>query len=64
MEAPYEKWTSRGKISTIQPINQNFGVLSTISEEFDRYPFGSLTPYSLNHLGEPVIPIAEIAQQL
>ena len=43
-------------------LNQYFGVLSTISQKFGGYPFGSVTPYSLQRNGEPVILISDIAQ--
>ncbi|WDE99228.1 DUF2470 domain-containing protein [Lentisphaera profundi] len=38
------------------------GVLSTHSLDVPGYPFGSVTPYSLDKLGRPVILISEIAQ--
>lgn len=38
------------------------GVLSTISVEMPGYPFGSITPYCVDNLGQPVILISTIAQ--
>ncbi|PKO51631.1 MAG: pyridoxamine 5'-phosphate oxidase [Betaproteobacteria bacterium HGW-Betaproteobacteria-20] len=38
------------------------GVLSTFSAKFPGYPFGSVTPFVLNHAGEPVILISTIAE--
>ncbi|NQZ57661.1 MAG: HugZ family protein [Lentisphaeraceae bacterium] len=38
------------------------GVLSTMSKELPGYPFGSVTPYSFDGLGRPVILISAIAQ--
>ena len=38
------------------------GVLSTHSAKFEGYPFGSVTPYVLNHQGMPVILISSLAE--
>ena len=38
------------------------GVLSTHSAKFEGYPFGSVTPFVLNHQGMPVILISSLAQ--
>ena len=40
------------------------GVLSTISRDdsIEGYPFGSLTPYSIDKFGNPIILISELAQ--
>jgi putative heme iron utilization protein len=38
------------------------GVLSTNSKEMEGYPFGSLTPYSLDEKNNPIIYISSIAQ--
>ncbi len=38
------------------------GVLSTNSLDYKGFPFGSMTPYCLNHLGEPMIMISDLAQ--
>lgn len=38
------------------------GVLSTHSAKFEGYPFGSVTPFVLNHQGMPVILISSIAE--
>ena len=43
-------------------FSQDFGVLSTFSEDVEGYPFGSVTPYSLDFSGKPVILISTIAQ--
>ena len=40
----------------------NFGVLSTHSIDMPGYPFGSVTPYAVDHAGQPVILISSIAQ--
>lgn len=41
---------------------ESVGVLSTHSVDIPGYPFGSITPFALNHQGEPVILISDIAQ--
>ncbi|MDB5099481.1 MAG: pyridoxamine 5-phosphate oxidase-related, FMN-binding protein [Cyanobacteria bacterium RYN_339] len=38
------------------------GVLATLSLDLPGYPFGSITPYALDHAGEPLILISTIAQ--
>jgi putative heme iron utilization protein len=38
------------------------GVLSTHSEKFAGYPFGSVAPFVLDHSGQPVILISTIAE--
>lgn len=38
------------------------GVLSTHSVKFSGYPFGSVTPFVLNHQGMPVILISSLAE--
>ncbi|MBT6843654.1 MAG: HugZ family protein [Candidatus Melainabacteria bacterium] len=38
------------------------GVLATISLDLPGYPFGSLTPYSLDQQGNPIILVSDIAQ--
>ncbi|MBQ49724.1 MAG: hypothetical protein CMP10_20250 [Zetaproteobacteria bacterium] len=38
------------------------GVLSTNSLEYEGFPFGSLTPFCLNHKAEPLIMISDLAQ--
>ena len=43
-------------------FSQSFGVLSTLSRDVEGYPFGSVTPYSLDNQGRPVILISTIAQ--
>src|SRR5215469_15945767 len=43
-------------------LQQNFGVLSTISLEVPGYPFGSVTPYCADPQCRPVIYISTIAQ--
>ena len=42
--------------------HQGVGVLSTHSVNVEGYPFGSITPYAINHDGEPILLISEIAQ--
>lgn len=41
---------------------QQSGVLSTLSKRLDGYPFGSVSPFILDHSGRPVILISEIAE--
>lgn len=41
---------------------QQSGVLSTISKRLEGYPFGSVSPFILDHGGRPVILISEIAE--
>lgn len=41
---------------------QHSGVLSTLSRRLDGYPFGSVSPFILDHDGRPVILISEIAE--
>jgi hypothetical protein len=38
------------------------GVLSTISNKFDGYPFGSVAPFVLDHSGQPIVLISTIAE--
>ena len=42
--------------------HQSVGVLSTQSVDVEGYPFGSIAPYVLNHDGQPVMLISDIAQ--
>lgn len=41
---------------------QTSGVLSTISNRLDGFPFGSVSPFILDHAGRPVILISDIAE--
>jgi putative heme iron utilization protein len=41
---------------------QTSGVLSTVSKRLDGFPFGSVSPFILDHAGRPVILISEIAE--
>jgi putative heme iron utilization protein len=41
---------------------QTSGVLSTISKRLDGFPFGSVSPFILDHSGRPVILISDIAE--
>jgi heme oxygenase (biliverdin-IX-beta and delta-forming) len=41
---------------------QQNGVLSTISRRVEGYPFGSVAPFILDHLGRPVILISTLAE--
>jgi putative heme iron utilization protein len=43
-------------------LRQSFGVLSTISVDVPGYPFGSITPYSVDDHNQPVIYTSHIAQ--
>jgi putative heme iron utilization protein len=38
------------------------GILSTFSAKFPGYPFGSVTPFVLDHTGAPIILISSIAE--
>ncbi len=39
-----------------------FGMLATLSKKFDGHPFGSITPYILDHDARPVILISTLAE--
>jgi putative heme iron utilization protein len=39
-----------------------FGMLATLSKKFGGYPFGSITPYILDHEARPVILISTLAE--
>ena len=39
-----------------------YGALSTLSKKFDGYPFGSITPYLVDHDGSLLILISELAE--
>lgn len=41
---------------------ESHGVLATISLDLPGYPFGSLTPYSLDEQANPVVLVSDIAQ--
>ncbi len=41
---------------------ERYGILSTHSVDVAGYPFGSVTPYALDHRGEPLILISTLAQ--
>lgn len=41
---------------------QHSGVLSTLSQRLNGYPFGSVAPFILDHAGRPVILISDIAE--
>ncbi len=41
---------------------QQSGVLSTLSLRLEGYPFGSVSPFILDHAGRPVILISDIAE--
>ena len=43
-------------------LEENFGVLSTISVDVEGYPFGSVTPYCMDRMSRPIIYISPIAQ--
>ncbi len=42
--------------------NHQNGVLSTLSKRLDGFPFGSVSPYVLDHEGHPVILISTLAE--
>lgn len=39
-----------------------YGVLSTLSKKLSGYPFGSITPYLVDHNGSPIIFISTLAE--
>lgn len=39
-----------------------YGALSTLSKKFDGHPFGSITPYLVDHDGSPLILISALAE--
>ncbi|HWN30853.1 MAG TPA: pyridoxamine 5'-phosphate oxidase family protein, partial [Burkholderiales bacterium] len=39
-----------------------FGMLATLSKKFGGHPFGSITPYILDHDARPVILISTLAE--
>jgi heme iron utilization protein len=41
---------------------QQNGVLSTLSRRLEGFPFGSVTPFMLDHAGHPVLLISDIAE--
>jgi putative heme iron utilization protein len=41
---------------------QQSGVLSTLSKRLDGFPFGSVSPFMLDHAARPIILISEIAE--
>lgn len=41
---------------------QRNGILSTISQEVEQFPYGSVCPYMLDHQGRPVFLISSIAE--
>ncbi len=41
---------------------QTSGVLSTLSKRLDGFPFGSVSPFILDHAGRPVILISDLAE--
>jgi len=41
---------------------RHYGVLSTISQKFQGYPFGSVVPYILDHMARPTILISRLAE--
>ena len=43
-------------------LKESFGVLSTISLDVPGYPFGSVTPYSVDDQCRPIVYISQIAQ--
>lgn len=42
--------------------SQQNGVLSTLSRRIEGFPFGSVTPFILDHAGRPVLLISDIAE--
>lgn len=42
--------------------SHRYGVLSTLSKKFDGYPFGSITPYLVDHDGSLLILISTLAE--
>jgi putative heme iron utilization protein len=52
----------RTRIARELLLTQRHGVLATLSLDVPGYPFGSITPYTVDHAGEPLILISTIAQ--
>lgn len=42
--------------------HHHFGVLSTASQKFSGYPYGSFVDYVTDHMGRPVILISALAE--
>ena len=57
-----EQFTLKAKNARALLRSQKDGILSTMSLDVPGYPFGSVTPYSLDSKGRPVILISELAQ--
>ncbi|MGA8008341.1 MAG: DUF2470 domain-containing protein [Thiomonas sp.] len=51
-----------GKEARLFMRNHQNGVLSTLSKRLDGFPFGSVSPYVLDHDGNPVILISTLAE--
>ncbi len=56
------RFTVKAKNSRSLLKSEKDGILSTHSLDVPGYPFGSVTPYSLDKQGRPVILISELAQ--
>ena len=56
------KFTMKAKNGRGLLRSEKDGILSTQSLDVPVYPFGSVTPYSLDKKGRPVILISELAQ--
>lgn len=58
----YDKFTLKAKNARALLRAEKDGILSTHSLDVPGYPFGSVTPYSLDKKGRPVILISDLAQ--
>ena len=58
----YDKFTMKAKNARALLRAERDGILSTHSLDMPGYPFGSVTPYSLDRMGRPVILISDLAQ--
>ena len=58
----YDKFTMKAKNARALLRAEKDGILSTHSLDVPGYPFGSVTPYSLDKKGRPVILISDLAQ--
>lgn len=41
---------------------EKHGVLSTLSQKYDGWPFGSITPYAVSAAGDPLIFVSSLAE--
>ncbi|CDW93747.1 MULTISPECIES: HugZ family protein [unclassified Thiomonas] len=60
--ADTERALALGQEARLFVRNHQNGVLSTLSKRLDGFPFGSVSPYVLDHEGHPVILISTLAE--